>query len=133
MLRAFKKACEEAGLVVGKTMARLTEDRRARTVVVGGSRPGWPHKTPMVSLMTFVTVSGNVGKVRIHCQGTDEDPIESLFSKPILRDCTVPLEEARETLRTILVDRVDVQKLVAEGHEPPFIVGDWTWAIPSLD
>ena len=100
--------------------------------MVDGSPPGWPHESPMVSLMTFVSVAGDVGRVRIYCQGTDKDPIRSFFSNPTLRDCLVALEEAGETLKNVLIDRVRVRKLMAEGQEPPFAVGEWVWGIPSF-
>ena len=130
--RAFKRACQEAGLIVARTMARLMEDRKGRAVVVDGSPPDWPHDGPMVSLMTFVSVAGDVGRVRIYCQGNDGDPIRSFFLNPTLRDCVVPLEEAGETLKTTLLDRVQVGHLIAAGNEPPFSVGDWTWDVPSF-
>jgi len=119
--------------VVARTMARLTEDRTARALVVDGSPPGWPHDAAMVSLMTFVTISGDVGEVQVYCQGGDSDPVLSVFTSPILRHCKVPLEEVGETLKTVLMDRVHIRELVEQGLEPPFVVGDWTWAIPSLD
>ena len=113
-------------------MARLIDDRTARAVMVDGSPPGWPHDGPMVSLMTFVSVAGDVGGVRIYCQGNDGDPIRSFFLNPTVRDCVVPLEETGETLKTILIDRVQVGHLIAAGDEPPFTVGDWTWDVPSF-
>ena len=130
--RAMKRACQEAGLVVSKTMARLIDDRTARAVMVDGSPPGWPHDGPMVSLLTLVTIAGDVGRVRIYCQGTDDDPILSVFTNPMIQDCVVTLEEIGETLKTALIDRVRVRKLVAEGREPPFVVGDWTWDAASF-
>ena len=119
--------------MVSKTMARLLEDRTARAVMVEGSPPGWPHETPMVSLVTLVSVAGDVSRVQIHCQAADEDPVCSLFTNPTLRDCRVALEEVGETLKTVLMDRVQVRKLMAEGQESPFAVGDWVWEMPSMD
>ena len=113
-------------------MARLMDDRKGRSVVVDASPPDWPHDGPMVSLMAFVSIAGDVGRVQIFCQGTDDDPIMSIFTNPMIQDCVVPLEEVGETLKTILMDRVQVRKLVAEGREPPFMVGDWTWGAASF-
>ena len=132
VVRTLRSACRDAGLVVKTTMARLTEDRKARTVMVSASPPSWPHDDiPMVSLMTSVTVSGDVASVRMLCHGTDADPLLSAFTAPVLRDCDVALEEVAETLKTILLDRVHVGRLLAEGQNPPFFIGPWTWAIPS--
>ena len=100
--------------------------------MVNGSPSGWAHESPMVSLMTFVSVAGNMGRVHIYCQSTDEDPIRSFFTNPTVRDCRVALEEVEKTLKNVLMDRVQVRKLMAEGQEPPFAVGDWVWGIPSL-
>ena len=100
--------------------------------MVDGSPPDWPHDGPMVSLLTLVSIAGDVGRVRIYCQGTDDDPIMSVFTNPMIRDCVVPLEDIGETLKTVLMDRVQVRKLVAEGKEPPFTVGDWTWDAASF-
>ena len=132
VVRALKTACRDGGLVVKTTMARLTDDRKARMIVVSASPPNWPHDdTPMVSLLTSVTVSGDVASVRILCPGTDADPLLSAFTAPLLRDCDVALEEVPETLKTILMDRVRVGRLLAEGQNPPFFIDPWTWAIPS--
>ena len=132
VVRTLKRACRDGGLAVKTTMARLTDDRTARTVMVNASPPKWPHDDmPMVSLMTWVTVSGDVARVRILCPGTDADPLLSAFTAPLLRDCDVPLEDVAETLKTILLDRVRVGRLLAEGQTPPFFIGHWTWAIPS--
>ena len=132
VVRTLKSACRDAGLVVKTTMARLTDDRKARMVMVSASPPNWPHDDiPMVSLMTSVTVSGDVASVRILCQGTDADPLLSAFTAPLLRDCDVALEEVAETLKTILLDRVRVGRLLAEGQSPPFFIGPGTWAVPS--
>ena len=119
--------------MVSKTMARLLEDRTARAVMVEGSPPGWPHEAPVVSLMTLVSVAGDVGRVQVYCQAGDEDPVCSFFTNPTLRDCRVALEEVGETLKTVLMDRVQVRKLMAEGQESPFAVGDWVWEMPSMD
>ena len=113
-------------------MARLTEERTGRLVVVDASPPDWRHDAPMISLMTFVSVAGDVGRVRIYCQGNDGDPIRSFFMNPTVRDCVVSLEETGETLKTILIDRVQVGHLIAAGNEPPFTVGDWVWDLPSF-
>ena len=43
------------------------------------------------------------------------------------------LEEVEETLKTVLMDRVQVRKLMADGRESPFAVGDWVWVPPLLD
>ena len=132
VVRTLKTACRDGGLVVKTTMARLTDDRKARMIVVSASPPNWPHDdTPMVSLLTSVTVSGDVASVRILCPGTDADPLLSAFTAPLLRDCDVALEEVAETLKTILLDRVHVGQLLAEDQNPPFFIGHWTWAIPS--
>ena len=133
VVRTLKRACQDAGLIVKRTMARLTEDREARTILVSASPPNWPHSTPMVSLMTSVKISGDVAGIRLQCRGTDEDPLVSVFTAPVLRGCEAPLQEVADTLENILLDRVHVGRLLAEGRTPPFITGDWTWAIPSLD
>ena len=113
-------------------MARLVEDRTGRAVMVDGSPPDWPHDGPMVSLLTLVTVAGDVNRVQICCQGTDDDPILCVFTNPMIQDCVVPLEDVGETLKTVLIDRVHVRKLMAEGGKPPFTVGDWTWETASF-
>ena len=54
------------------------------------------------------------------------------FTAPVPRDSDVALEDAAETLETILLDRVRVGQLLAEGQNPPFTIGPWTWAVPAL-
>ena len=101
-------------------------------VMVFASPPNWPYdSTSLVSLMTSVTVSGDVASVRILCHGTDADPSLSAFTAPRLHDCDVAFGEAAETLKTILLDRVRVGRLLAEGRNPPFFIGRWTWGTPS--
>jgi len=86
----------------------------------------------MVSLITSVTVGGDVASIQVFCQGTDDDPLRSVFTAPVLRDCDAALEDAAETLETVLLDRVCVGQLLADGQEPPFFIGSWMWAVPSL-
>ena len=135
MKRRLAAACRDVGLEVSKAQMALLRDRAARFVMVCASLPGWLHETPMVTVQTWVTTSGETSPIEIFCQAnrTEEDPLEVAFTTPLMQGRkNVPLDHLVDHLQQTLVERAQVLRALDRGETAPFTFDDTVWDLPQL-
>jgi len=133
MKRRLVAACEEVGLEVDRAQMCLTRARDGRFIVVSASLNWWPHDAHMITLQTFVNLSGTAARVEIFCQaiGACHDPVGSFQSAPLMRgrkDVTV--NQLVDDLQDTLLERAMVLRALARGEQPPFVFDDTVWDPP---
>jgi hypothetical protein len=114
---------------VDRALFRLTEDQKARFVLLDASPLGWDHDWPVIEIQAIVSTAGDVRNIRLLCQATNDEPMAAFCTAPTLRDCDVPPEGLSETLRAVLDERDAVIRMMKEGQRPPFTI-KWYWAAP---
>jgi len=129
--RRVRAACKEAGLTATSANFFLADNRRYRIVMARASLPEWPHEAPTVEIFVVVKTNGDVSRASIRCRASDGDPLMTMWTTPLITDCTVPLEDLADALVKVLEERRTVIELMAAGEDPPFVLR-WTWGVPSL-
>lgn len=130
--RRFVAACQEAGLDIQNANMIRDRDDGSRLILVGAIPPGWAHGTPMLTLMTSVSSSGDWTKtVDVRCVATDEDPATA--QAPWMKGRgEVPLGELIEQLRETLAEREQVLTAVEAGQRGPFEFQTSVWKAVDL-
>ncbi len=133
--RRIVDACRQAGLLVSKAQMRLLEGHGSRFVMVCASLPGWLHEIPMVTVQTWVKISGEASPIEIFCQATkaEEDPLGSALTAPLMHGRKqIVLNCLADSLRETLVERAQVLRALSRGESPPFTFDETVWEAPRL-
>jgi len=130
--RRFVAACQEVGLDIQNANMIRDRDDGSRLILVGAIPPGWAHGTPLLTLMTNVSSSGDWTRtVDVRCVATDEDPATA--QAPWMRGRgEVPLGELIEQLRETLAEREQVMAAVKAGQRGPFEFQRSIWKVVDL-
>ena len=130
--RRFVAACQEVGLEIQSANMIRDRDDGSRLILVGAIPPGWAHGTPLLTLMTNVSSSGDWTRtVDVRCVATDEDPATA--QAPWMRGRgEVPLGELIEQLRETLAEREQVLAAVTAGQRGPFEFQRSIWKVVDL-
>ncbi|MBC8874712.1 MAG: hypothetical protein H8E44_35190 [Planctomycetes bacterium] len=130
--RRFVTACQEVGLDIQSANMIRNRDDGSRLILVGAVPSGWAHDTPMLSLMTNVSSSGDWTRtVDVRCVATDEDPATA--QAPWMQGRgEVPLGELIEQLRETLAEREQVMAAIKAGQRGPFEFQRSVWKIVDL-
>ena len=123
--RRLVAACQEVGLVVENANMHLLKEHSQRIVHVGASPTEWTHKTPMISVMATVPVSGQWPEsVDIRCNASDANDMHG----PWMRGRNqVPFTEMIDQLRETLNERTQVLALVQSDTPPPYLFARAVW------
>lgn len=130
--RRFVAACQEVGLDIQNANMIRNRDDGSRLILVGAIPPEWAHGTPLLTLMTSVSSSGDwTEAVDVRCVATDEDPATA--QAPWMRGrSAVPLGELIEQLRETLAEREQVMAAVKAGRRGPFEFQQSVWKVVDL-
>lgn len=130
--RRFVTACQEVGLDIQSANMIRNRDDGSRLILVGAVPSEWAHDTPMLSLMTNVSSSGDWTRtVDVRCVATDEDPATA--QAPWMQGRgEVPLGELIEQLRETLAEREQVMAAIKAGQRGPFEFQRSVWKIVDL-
>jgi hypothetical protein len=114
--------------------ANMIRDRDdgSRLILVGATPPGWTADTPMLTLMTSVSSSGDWTRtVDVRCVAAEEDPATA--QAPWMQGRgEVPLGELIEQLRETLAEREQVLAAVKAGNRGPFEFQRSVWKVVDL-
>ena len=125
-------ACEEVGLNIQTANMLRDRDDGSRLILVGAIPAGWKHHTPMLSLMTQVSASGDwVGTVDVRCVAADEEPPPAWAPWMQGRD-VVLLGKLSEQLRETLAERQQVLAAIRTGRRGPFESERSVWKVVDL-
>jgi hypothetical protein len=130
--RRFVAACQEVGLDIQSANMIRDQDDGSRLILVGAIPSGWVDDTPMLTLMTSVSSSGDWTRtVDVRCVATDKNPATA--QAPWMQGRgAVPLEELIEQLRETLAEREQVLAAVKAGKCGPFEFQRSVWKVVDL-